>query len=351
MPPSHIKITARIDNIIIFFGFMVLRFWGTCNWYQNRWRGGYGFCYNVGNGERFMFAIEVSHVIKSFTGKKAVDDLSFAVSPGEIFGLIGPNGAGKTTTIRMMMDIIKPDSGSVAVLGEKLGEAAKNRLGYLPEERGLYKKLKVFDSIIYLASLKGMPRNLASEKAALLLQQTGMLAHRGKKIEELSKGMGQIIQFICTIIHDPQLVILDEPFSGLDPVNTELIKGMVVDLKNQGKAVILSTHQMNQVEELCDRILMVNRGRSVLYGNLADIKSKYQNNSVLLDFRGELRDIPGVTAKQTRKGHAELLLDGNTTPQQLLEHLVSRGVVINRFEIASPPLNEIFLKVVGETRE
>jgi ABC-2 type transport system ATP-binding protein len=298
-----------------------------------------------------MFAVEVSHVSKFFAEKAAVDDLSFSVSSGEIFGLIGPNGAGKTTTIRMMMDIIKPDSGAVTVLGEKLGEAAKNRLGYLPEERGLYKKLKVIDSIIYLASLKGMDSHLAAEKANQLLNLTGMLPHQGKKIEELSKGMGQIIQFIVTIIHDPQLVILDEPFSGLDPVNTELLKGMVIDLKNQGKAVILSTHQMNQVEELCDRILMVNQGRSVLYGSLNEIKSRYNNNAVVLDFTGELGEIPGVAGQRAYKDHVELLLDGKTTPQQLLERLVSRGIVIKRFEIATPPLNEIFLKVVGESHE
>ncbi len=298
-----------------------------------------------------MLAVEVSHVVKSFADKVAVDDLSFDVAPGEIFGLIGPNGAGKTTTIRMMMDIIKPDSGVVTVLGEKLTEAAKNRLGYLPEERGLYKKLKVIDSILYLASLKGMGEPVAAVKAAQLLGQTGMLPHQGKKIEELSKGMGQIIQFIVTIIHDPQLVILDEPFSSLDPVNTELLKGMVIDLKNQGKAVIMSTHQMNQVEELCDRILMVDKGRSVLYGNLADIKTRYRNNSVFVDFQGELGEIPGVTGRRTYRNHVELFLDEQTTPQQLLERLVSRGIVINRFEMASPPLNEIFLKVVGENHE
>ena len=298
-----------------------------------------------------MDAVEVSHVFKSFADKAAVDDLSFSVARNEIFGLIGPNGAGKTTTIRMMMDIIKPDSGTVAVFGEKLGEATKNRLGYLPEERGLYKKLKVIDSIIYLASLKGMDRHLAAEKATQLLTQTGMLPHQGKKIEELSKGMGQIIQFIVTIIHDPQLVILDEPFSGLDPVNTELLKGMVIDLKNQGKAVILSMHQLNQVEELCDRILMVNKGRSVLYGNLMEIKAKYRNNSVFVDFQGEPGEIQGVTGKRAHKDYVELLLDEKTTPQQLLERLVSRGITINKFEIASPSLNEIFLKVVGESRE
>ena len=298
-----------------------------------------------------MLAAEVNHVVKSFADKVAVDDLSLTVAQGEMFGLIGPNGAGKTTTIRMMMDIIKPDSGEVTILGEKLGEASKNKVGYLPEERGLYRKLSVLDSIIYLASLKGMDRHSAEEKANELLNQTGMLPHKGKRIEELSKGMGQIIQFIVTITHDPELVILDEPFAGLDPVNTELLKGMFADLRNQGKAVILSTHQMNQVEELCDRILMINDGRSVLYGNLAEIKSKYRSNSVRLEFKGKLGEVPGVTEKRTRKGYTELMLDNETTPQQVLADLVSRGVVINRFEVATPPLNEIFLKVVGKTHE
>jgi len=298
-----------------------------------------------------MLAVEVSNIVKSFADKVAVDDLSFSVAQGEVFGLIGPNGAGKTTTIRMLMDIIKPDSGEVTILGEKLSEAAKNSLGYLPEERGLYKKLRVLDTIIYLASLKGMDRHSAEEKADELLNQTGMLPHRGKKIEELSRGMGQIIQFIVTIIHDPQLVILDEPFAGLDPVNTELLKGMCVDLRNQGKAVILSAHQMNQVEELCDRILMVNNGRAVLYGDLAEIKSRYKGDSVLLDFKGELGDEPGIIEKRQHRGYVELVLDGKTTPQQLLERLVSRGIVINRFEMATPSLNEIFLKEVGKNRK
>jgi ABC-2 type transport system ATP-binding protein len=298
-----------------------------------------------------MLAVQVSHIVKSFADKVAVDDLSFSVAQGEIFGLIGPNGAGKTTTIRMMMDIIKPDSGEVTILGEKLSEATKNKLGYLPEERGLYKKLSVIDSIVYLASLKGMERHSAEEKANELLNQTGMLPHKGKRIEELSRGMGQIIQFIVGIIHNPELVVLDEPFAGLDPVNTELLKRMLIDLRNQGKALVLSTHQMNEVEELCDRILMINHGRSVLYGNLAEIKSKYRSNSVLLEFEGELGEVPGVTEKRTHKGYVELVLDGNTTPSQVLERLVSRGMVINRFEVATPSLNEIFLRVVGKTHE
>ena len=295
-----------------------------------------------------MLAAEVNHVVESFTDKVAVDDLSFSVAQSEIFGLIGPNGAGKTTTIRMMMDIIKPDSGDVTILGEKLNEATKNRLGYLPEERGLYRKLKVIDSIVYLASLKGMDRHSATGKADELLSQTGMLASRNKRIEALSKGMGQIIQFIVAIIHEPDLVILDEPFAGLDPVNTELLKGMVADLRNQGKAVILSTHQMNQVEELCDRILMVNDGHAVLYGDLSEIRSRYKGNSVLLDFAGELGEVPGVTGRRAHRGYTELTLDSETTPQQVLAHLMSHGTLINRFEVATPSLNEIFLKEMGK---
>jgi len=295
-----------------------------------------------------MLAVEISHIVKSFVDKVAVDDLSFSVAQGEMFGLIGPNGAGKTTTIRMMMDILKPDSGEVTILGEKLNEATKNKVGYLPEERGLYKKLKVIDSIVYLASLKDIDRSSAAERANELLNQTGMSASKNKKIEELSRGMGQIIQFIVTIIHDPQLLVLDEPFAGLDPVNTELLKGMLANLRNQGKAVILSTHQMSQVEELCDRILMINNGQNVLYGDLGEIKARYRGNSVLLDVEGELGEIPGVTGKRAHKGYTELILDGKTIPQQVLAHLINRGMVINRFEVATPSLNEIFLREVGK---
>ncbi|MFC2024569.1 ABC transporter ATP-binding protein [Chloroflexota bacterium] len=298
-----------------------------------------------------MLIVEVNNIVKSYADKVVVDDLSFSIAPNEIFGLIGPNGAGKTTTIRMMMDIIKPDSGEVTILGEKLSEASKNRLGYLPEERGLYKELTVIDSIVYLASLKGMDRHSAEEKADVLLNRTGMLPHKGKRIEELSRGMCQIVQFIVTIIHDPELIVLDEPFSGLDPVNTELLKRILIDLRNQGKAVILSAHQMNQVEELCNRILMIDNGRSVLQGSITEIKSKYRSNSVIIDSEGDLGQIPGVTEKRTHKDYVELILDRNTTPKQVLERLVSTGIVINRFEVATPSLNDIFLKVVGKNHE
>ena len=295
-----------------------------------------------------MPVVDVNQVTKYFADKPAVKGLSFSVNQGEIFGLIGPNGAGKTTTLRMMMDIIKPDSGEISILGQRLSESTKSHLGYLPEERGLYRKLKVIDSILYLASLKGLDSRAAGEKADVLLKQTGMLAAKNKKIEELSKGMGQIIQFIVTIVHGPELIVLDEPFSGLDPLNTELLKNMILDLRSQGKSIILSTHQMNQVEELCDRILMISQGQSVLYGVLREIKARYRSNSVVLDVDGELAPLPGIAEKRLNKGRVELVLDSSTTPHQVLEGLVKAGTVVNSFEIATPSLNEIFIKVVGK---
>jgi ABC-2 type transport system ATP-binding protein len=298
-----------------------------------------------------MFAVEVDRISKTYAGRPAVRELSFAVSQGEVCGLIGPNGAGKTTTIRIMMDIIKPDSGHITIFGHKLSEDSQNHLGYLPEERGLYRKMKVMDSILYLASLKGMDTRSAAAKAEELLHRTGMLSSRDKKIDELSKGMGQIIQFIITIIHNPQLIILDEPFSGLDPINTEMLKKILLDLRNQGKAIILSTHQMNLVEELCDRILMVNNGAAVLYGSLQDIKSQYRSNVILLDFEGETGALPGVIEQRQRQGALELVLEAGTSPQQLLAHLIKRGITLNRFEVATPSLNEIFLKVAGKRNE
>ena len=293
-----------------------------------------------------MPAVELNNICKSYNDNLVVDNVSFTVAQGEIFGLIGPNGAGKTTTIRMMMDIIKPDSGEVSILGESLSEATKNRIGYLPEERGLYKKITVLQSIIYLASLKGIEARLARSRAEELLKRVDMLPHKDKKIEELSRGMGQIIQFLVTLIHDPQLLILDEPFAGLDPVNTQLLKEIIFELRSQGKAIILSTHMMNEVEALCDRILMINEGRTVLYGELAEIKSRYRNNSVFLECDGVLGEIEGVVGKKEHGEYVELFLDGETPPQKILEQLAKRGVSVNRFEVSTPSLNEIFLQVV-----
>ena len=292
--------------------------------------------------------VTVSGISKSFNSTLVVDSISFAVKRGEIFGLIGPNGAGKTTTIRMMMDIIKPDSGDINVLGENLSEDNKNKIGYLPEERGLYKRLTISQSLAYLASLKGIETRLVNSRADELLERVGMLAHKNKKIEELSRGMGQLIQFLVTIIHDPQLVILDEPFAGLDPVNTELIKEIILKLRGQGKAIILSTHRMNEVEELCDRIFVINKGRGVLYGELAEIKSRYSNNSIFLKCDRLPDKLAGVVGTKDRGKHIELLLDGQTTPQEILSTLINKGVIVNQFEVLTPSLNDIFIQVVKE---
>lgn len=295
-----------------------------------------------------MNAVEISGVSKAFNGKKVVDNISFSLFPGEILGLIGPNGAGKTTTIRMMMDIIKPDSGEINILGEILSENTKNRIGYLPEERGLYKKLTVLQSLTYLASLKGIDRPAVRSRTRSLLQRVDMLPHAEKKIEELSRGMGQIIQFLTAIIHDPSLVILDEPFANLDPVNTELLKEIILELRNEDKAIILSTHRMNEVEELCDRILMIDNGRNVLYGELAEIKTRFRNNSVIVESNGELGEIKGIRGTRDYGKYVELFLDGKTTPRNILEQIIAKGIEINRFEVSTPSLNEIFIQVAKE---
>jgi len=293
-------------------------------------------------------AIEVSQVCKTFRNTAAVRDLSFSVNCGEVFGMVGPNGAGKTTTLRMLMDILRPDSGEIRILGNAIDDRTKDRIGYLPEERGLYRKVTVRESLAYLAALKNLTGRPARERAAELLERVGMTEHRNKKAEELSRGMGQIIQFVATILHDPDLVVLDEPFSGLDPLNTEMLKGFILELKGQGKAVILSTHMMNQVEELCDRFLMMNKGQAVLYGSLDEIKSRYRTNSVLLACDRVPDDLPGVVGRREHGKHTELLLDEGTTPSDILAALVGCGTSVERFEVATPSLHEIFIRVVQE---
>jgi ABC-2 type transport system ATP-binding protein len=298
-----------------------------------------------------MYAVEVKNVSKSYGQKKIVEDVSLNVSGQEIMGLIGPNGAGKTTNIRMIMDVIKPDSGEVLVFGKKFADDAKNKIGYLPEERGLYKKKTIIETMVYLGSLKGMAGGEAKRKAEELLGSVNMLAHKNKKIDELSHGMGQIIQFLVTILHDPQIIILDEPFNGLDPVNVKMVKDIILQLKNQGKAIMLSTHRMNEVEELCTRIFMINKGQSVLYGSIADIKAKYRDNSVLIDYEGALPEIAGVRIKKINGTSAEIFTDGSKDHNWLLEQLVANKVRINRFEVSTPSLNEIFIQVAGGKHE
>jgi len=298
-----------------------------------------------------MKTIEVNHLYKSYDGEAAVKDLTLSVDPGEILGLIGPNGAGKSSTIKIILDFMKPDSGEVKLFGQPMGEAAKNKIGYLPEAKGLYKDLTAIDCILYLSSLKGMDKATAKKRADQLLQQTGMLDSKKKKIKHMSKGMGQMIQFIVTIIHTPELLIMDEPFSGLDPVNTELMKNIIGKFRDEGKAIILSTHQMNQVEELCDRVLMIDHGAEVLYGDLRQVKSKFKKHSVQVSSEGKFGDLIGVTEKRFNKDGVELVLGEDTSPQSILDQLRGQGISINRFEITTPSLHTIFLDMVGYNHE
>jgi ABC-2 type transport system ATP-binding protein len=298
-----------------------------------------------------MKAVEVNHLCKSYADVTAVHDLTFCVDPGEILGLIGPNGAGKSSTIKIILDFMKPDSGEVKIFGQPMNEAIKDQIGYLPEERGLYKRLTAIDLILYLASLKGMDKAMAEKKANVLLEQTGMLENKKKKNKEMSKGMGQLIQFIVAVIHDPELIILDEPFAGLDPVRTQTVQNIVGKLRDEGKAIILSTHQMNKVEELCDRVLMIDKGHTILYGDLMETRAKFRRNSVQVAIDGELGDLPGVIDRKPRKGSIELVLAPDTAPQTILDRLRDRGITINRFEVTTPSLNEVFLNLVGADHE
>ena len=227
-----------------------------------------------------MEIIRIRDLTKRYGDLVAVDQLSFEVQPGEIFGLLGPNGAGKTTTIRMVLDIIKPDAGSIEVLGAPPSVQVMERIGYMPEERGLYPDLKLLDCLTYVAELKGMPGARARKRALELLRRVELDAYAKQKVKALSKGMQQKAQFLATMVHEPELVILDEPFQGLDPLNVELIKGMITELRQQNAAIVMSTHMMNQVEQMCDRILLIDHGRARLYGPLQEIKAQYGRHTL-----------------------------------------------------------------------
>ena len=323
-----------------------------------------------GDIDNLMHVVEVEGVSKSFGGKDVIRDISFSVEKGEIFGLLGPNGAGKTTLIRMLLDIIRPDSGEIRIFGASLDPAGKDRIGYLPEERGLYRKTKLVDMLVYLAQLKNVSGKQAHENAESLLQSLGLYEHRGKKVEELSKGMQQKIQFLSSIIHYPDLVILDEPFSGLDPVSTKTVKDRILEYRDAGKTVVLSTHMMEQAQTLCDRILVVDRGRRVLYGSVEGIRKERGKNSLLVEFAGHgsgqgskygagavsgsdtlsvLRGIPGVGRivehEEEHKKFVELFPEEGVSTQAILEELVRRVEVL-RFEQSLPSLNEIFIETV-----
>jgi ABC-2 type transport system ATP-binding protein len=293
--------------------------------------------------------ISVSHLAKSFGSAQAVRDASFDVARGEIFGLLGPNGAGKTTTIRMILDIFKPDRGSVSVLGGAMSEAKKDRIGYLPEERGLYKDISVENCVVYLAELKGVPRTEAKARAAQFFDQLDLTAHKRKKVQDLSKGMQQKVQVMTTLLHKPELIIIDEPFSGLDPVNTRLVQDLLLQEQKNGTTIVMSTHQMYQVEEMCDRLVLINKGNSVLYGEVNEIRRRYADNAVRVVAQGELPLISGIT-EATRKGNAHTLhLSAETTPQAVLQQLANTSnLTIESFELALPTMDDIFVRVVRE---
>jgi len=293
-----------------------------------------------------MRPIEVEHIAKSFGEAQAVIDASFVVEKGEIFGMLGPNGAGKTTTIRLMLDLFRPEQGRVSILGGPMNEEKKNRIGYMPEERGLYQEVTVERCLLYLASLKGVPAATARTRLEEMLERFDLAAHKTKKVKELSKGMQQKAQIINTVIHGPELVIIDEPFTSLDPINMQLVKDMIRELRQAGTTIVMSTHQMHQVEELCDRIVLIDEGRDVLYGDLDEIRAKFSGDAVLVRAKGALPAIPGAVQESTTNGTVKLALSAPATPQSVLKALLAKDVQVERFEIAVPTLDEIFIRVV-----
>lgn len=290
---------------------------------------------------------------KQFETVLAVNDVSLEVKRGNIFGLIGPNGAGKSTTIRMLLNITKPDSGTITYDGQPFSDAIRNRIGYLPEERGLYKKNGVLDTIVYFASLRGIPAETAKKKGMEWLERFNLQSYAKRKVEELSKGNQQKAQFITTILHDPDLVILDEPFSGLDPVNQIVMKDIFAELKQQGKAIIFSTHQMESAEKLCDEICLINRGTIVLEGSVKQVKQRFGTNALHLEFDGDghfLSSLPFVQKATVYENYAELTLNGEVTSKEVLAALMPK-LELRKFEYVEPSLNSIFLQVVGTSVE
>ena len=296
-----------------------------------------------------MRVLEVRNITKKFGDFIAVDNISFSTEEGSVFGLIGPNGAGKTTTLRMIMNIIIPDYGDISILGNSKMVSATDNIGYLPEERGMYRKMKVGALLLFLTKLKSMPKKEAHKQIDFWLERLELTDWKNKKIEELSKGMQQKLQFIATILHKPKLLILDEPFGGLDPINTNLIKDIILELKQNGTTIMFSTHVMESAEKLCDDIFLINKGREVLYGKLNDIKKSFGRENVLIEFEGN--DDFLKRSKQIKKfdnygRYAEAQLVKNADTQKLLREAMEVSI-IRRFEIKEPSLNDIFIESVN----
>jgi ABC-2 type transport system ATP-binding protein len=302
-----------------------------------------------------MSTLQVDHIVKQFGDKTAVNGISFKAEAGEIYGLLGANGAGKTTTMRMVLGLIMPDSGSILYHGKPYSREQLRDLGYLPEERGLYPKVKVSDQVIYLARLRGVSAKEADRRLKQWLERFNVPEYYEKKVEELSKGNQQKIQFISAVIHDPSILVLDEAFSGLDPVNVELLKAAVKDLRDAGKTILFSTHRMEHVEELCRNITILHRSNIVLQGSIREIKKRFPRERVIVRLEDDrkidgLETIAGVRSAAKRESGYEVLIDRTDAAQAILDHARKQGDVV-RFELLEPTLNEIFIRSVGEDIE
>ena len=295
-----------------------------------------------------MPVVELIGVTKAYDTKVAVSQLSLSIEAGQMFGLLGPNGAGKTSSIRMMMGITIPDTGQIKLFNQPFDRKSLERVGYLPEERGLYKKMKVLDQLIFFGELHGLDAGEARKRSVAWAERMEIADSLSKKTEELSKGMQQKIQFISCLLHDPGLIIMDEPFSGLDPVNATLLERTLLELKDQGKAILFSTHRMDQVEKLCDSICLVDRGRAVLEGRVREIKASYGRNRVIIEFEGSssFLNSPEIAESSNFSGHVDIRLKEGANAQKLLQEAAAVATIY-RFELVEPSLEEIFIQTVG----
>jgi ABC-2 type transport system ATP-binding protein len=296
-----------------------------------------------------MSIVELQNIRKVYDTKVAVEGLSLSIEPGTMFGLLGPNGSGKTSSIRMMIGMTMPDSGTVSLFGQPFDREALQRVGYLPEERGLYKKMKVIEQLIFLGRLHGLTEETARARSLAWCERIEITEAIDKKTEELSKGMQQKIQFIAALLHDPELVIMDEPMSGLDPVNAALLQQTLIDLRKEGKAILFSTHRMDQVEKMCDEIALISQGKLLLSGSMREVKSRYPRNHLQVAFSGDdaFTRHAAVTEAKVFAGTAELTLRDEAAAQQVLADALGRGTIISRFEVLEPTLEEIFIETVG----
>jgi ABC-2 type transport system ATP-binding protein len=297
-----------------------------------------------------MPLLELVNITKRYDTLTAVDALSLRIEPGGIYGLLGPNGAGKTTTIRMIMGVIEPDEGEVRIFGEPFSERLKDSIGYLPEERGLYRKMKVLEHLVFLGEIKGVPARVARERGKKWLERLELGDWAEKTVEALSKGMQQKVQFIATVLHEPKLILLDEPFTGLDPINTQVLKDIIEELRQDGRTVVLSTHLMEQVEKLCREICLINKGKKILEGKLADIKMRFGQNVVTFRYSGDrahLERYPGVERVRTFGQELTVTLTAGTDTNALLAHALQGGTV-EKFEIGEMSLHDIFIAEVKE---